>query len=87
MSCSLYIIYSSKIDRYYVGISEHPEQRLISHNEYPKGWTKRGVPWKLVFAKEFADRSEAHYWERLVKRQKKRRVIEQIISGEFKFIR
>ena len=49
MSYSLYIIYSSKIDRYYVGISEHPEQRLISHNEYPRGWTKRGVPLRWIF--------------------------------------
>ena len=39
MSYSLYILYSKKIDRYYIGISENPRQRLISHNIYPKGWT------------------------------------------------
>ncbi len=43
MEYYLYILYSKKLDRYYTGVSQNPSQRLISHNEYPKGWTKRGV--------------------------------------------
>ncbi len=87
MEYYLYILYSSRLDRYYVGISHDPEERLKYHNSFPRGWTVRGRPWELVFVKEFADRSEAHYWERLIKKQKNRRVIEQIIFGEFKFIK
>ena len=85
MSYDLYILYSPKISRYYIGISSDANQRLISHNNYPKGWTMRGVPWKLVFKKTFPDKAEALYWERFIKRQKSRKVIEQIISGEFEF--
>ncbi len=87
MEYYLYILYSSRLDRYYVGISHDPEERLKYHNSFPRGWTVRGRPWELVFVKEFADRLEAHYWERLIKKQKNRRVIEQIIFGEFKFIK
>ncbi len=85
MCYSLYILYSPRINRYYVGISQSPEQRLISHNEYPKGWTKRGVPWELVFKKRFSSKSEALYWEHFIKKQKSRILIEQIISGKFRF--
>ncbi|NOX88437.1 MAG: GIY-YIG nuclease family protein [Calditrichaeota bacterium] len=81
----MYILYSSKIDHYYVGISGSPEKRLQSHNEYPKGWTVRGVPWELVFQKVFPDRATAHYWERFIKKQKSRSLIEKVIAGEFKW--
>ncbi len=83
MEYYLYILYSKKLDRYYTGVSRNPSQRLISHNEYPKGWTKHGVPWELVFMKAFVSKTEAQYWERFIKRQKKRSLIEKIIRGEF----
>ena len=85
MPCYLYILFSYKIDKYYIGISENSEKRLISHNLYPKGWTKRGIPWKLVYKKEFQNREEALYWEKFIKAQKRRDIIELIIEGKFEF--
>ncbi len=81
----LYILYSEKLDRYYVGISHDPERRLQYHNSFPRGWTVRGRPWKLVFKKEFATKANAEYWEQFIKQQKKRTLIEKIVRGEFKW--
>ena len=83
MNHFLYILYSSKIDKYYIGRSQNPHKRLISHNDYPKGWTSRGVPWKLVFVKEFPDKKDASFWESFIKKQKSRDIIDKIISKEF----
>ncbi|GBE26198.1 GIY-YIG nuclease superfamily protein [bacterium BMS3Bbin03] len=79
----LYILFSEKLSRYYIGISYDPELRLHFHNTSHKGWTRRGRPWHLVFKKDFSDRKEAQYWEDWLKRQKSHSVIEKVIQGEF----
>tara|TARA_B100000315_G_C14527399_1_gene564492 strand:+ start:1239 stop:1502 length:264 start_codon:yes stop_codon:yes gene_type:complete len=84
MSFSFYILYSVKIDNYYKGISQDPEERLNYHNQQDKGWTQRGRPWKLVFEKRYADRETAERAETFVKRQKSRSYIEKLISGKYR---
>ncbi len=82
MKHGLYILYSPKIDKYYIGISHDPAERLQWHNRGLKGWTRRGIPWKLVFVQFFPEKEIAAKYERWLKKQKSRRLIEQIISGE-----
>ncbi|MEJ2050924.1 MAG: GIY-YIG nuclease family protein [Calditrichota bacterium] len=84
--CFLYILYSSQIDQYYIGISHDPIKRLSYHNSYDKGWTKRGRPWILVFQKEFSCQSEARHWEKKIKDQKRKDIIEMIIRNKFQWI-
>jgi len=45
MECFVYILYSEKLDRFYIGSSYDPELRLHYHNLGKKGWTKAGIPW------------------------------------------
>ncbi|HGY54710.1 MAG TPA: GIY-YIG nuclease family protein [Caldithrix abyssi] len=85
MKYFLYILYSRKLDRYYLGISHNPDERLKYHNSFPKGWTVRGRPWELVFTKSFSDRTSARFWELFIKKQKKRVLIEEIISNNFEW--
>ncbi len=79
---SLYILYSEKIDQYYVGISQEPATRLHAHNTAPTGWTQRGRPWKLVFQQSLGPKREALRVERFVKAQKSKQFIERILTGE-----
>ena len=79
----LYILYSKKIDKYYVGISNNPEQRLRYHNLGKKGWTKRGIPWVLLFQKAYSEKSEALRIEKYIKKQKSIKFINKIIIGEY----
>ena len=76
-----YIIYSRSKDRFYIGTTgAGVEIRVERHNN---GWTKStkaGIPWKLKFVKTFESKSEALKWERWMKRQKSRTLIEQSIS-------
>ncbi len=81
----LYILYSEKIDKYYIGITGDIEKRIEFHNRMGKGWTAKGRPWKIKFTKEFQNRKDAQFWERKIKKLKRRDIIETIISGNFIF--
>ena len=85
MEYFVYILYSNKIDRYYVGFSSDVERRLFYHNLGKKGWTKRGVPWKLVYKFKCKDKKHAMLVEKIIKSQKSRRYIEDLISGNIVF--
>ena len=76
----VYITYSNKIDRYYVGYTDDLEWRLERHNGGCGKYTKRGVPWKLVYTESFQSKSEAIKREREIKRKKSRKYIEGLIS-------
>jgi len=78
----LYILHSASIDRYYVGISHDPKQRLHYHNTAKTGWTKRGRPWRLVFKQKIGTKEAALRIERFVKAQKSQQFIQRIIQGE-----
>ncbi len=81
----VYILYSEKLDKYYIGSSHDPEMRLHYHNLGRKGWTKSGIPWKMVFKHEFPDKKTAMQKEMHIKRMKDRKYIERLIARAEEF--
>ncbi|MFO7789168.1 MAG: GIY-YIG nuclease family protein [Bacteroidales bacterium] len=75
-----YILYSDKLDRYYLGSAEDTRKRLVKHNEKHKGFTGGAQDWKLVYTESFRTLSEARQRELQVKRKKSRKYIEWLIS-------
>ena len=67
MQYIVYILYSSKHKTHYTGFTSNLEQRLLSHNELGKDWTSRYRPCKLIYTKEFIDKSEAMKLEKWLK--------------------
>jgi len=82
MSFTVYILYSSVKDRYYIGQTSFLERRLHEHNSGHTKSTKSGIPWNLMFQKEFDSRSEAVRYETHLKKMKSRRVIEELINPD-----
>ena len=78
----LYILYSSKLDRYYKGQTGHVEKRVVKHNRGHSLATRAGVPWELVKMIEFENKRDAIRAENWLKKMKSRSVIEQVIEGE-----
>ena len=76
-----YILYSSSLDKYYIGSTENIEHRVEEHNSGKGNYTSRGLPWALVYKEEFATRSEALKREYEIKRKKSRKYIEWLISS------
>ena len=77
----VYILYSNKLDKYYVGSTGNPEDRLKRHNSGRSTYTKPGIPWNLVYLKEYQTRSQAYSAEQYIKSRKSRIYIEQLIEN------
>ena len=75
-----YIIYSAKLNKYYVGACTELERRLYEHNIGHSKFTSTGVPWVLKYSKEFETLAEAKKWELYIKKMKSRKYIEQLIN-------
>ena len=76
----VYILYSNKLDRYYTGSTDDLEWRLERHNSGWGRYTKKGIPWKLVYNEEYFTKTEALKREREIKKMKSRKYIEELIS-------
>ena len=76
----LYIIYSKKLDRYYVGYTENIDLRITQHNSGISSFTSKAKDWTLVYNESFATREQAHHRELEIKRKKSRKYIEWLIQ-------
>ncbi len=76
-----YILFSEKLNIYYVGSTGNLEDRLKRHNTGRSNFTKRGIPWKLVYQKQYLTKSEAYKAELYIKSQKSKKYIENLIAG------
>jgi putative endonuclease len=76
----VYIIYSQKIDKYYIGFSSNVPDRLYNHNLKSDGFTNKGKPWILVYIEAFNTKKEAMYREKQLKNWKNRKLLETLIK-------
>ncbi len=66
----LYILWSQRGRRFYIGVSENTQRRLHQHNEGKSGWTAPYRPWILVHEERFENYRTARRREIELKRQK-----------------
>ncbi len=64
-----YIIYSNSIRKFYTGQTHDLTNRLEEHNRGKSSFTSKGIPWKIVYSKEFTNRSDAVRLERSIKKR------------------
>ena len=73
---SVYILYSHRTARYYVGSTRDVAKRLREHNAGKSLYTRAGIPWQLLLVEQFATRSEAVCHEARVKGRGIKRYLE-----------
>ena len=78
----VYIIYSEKLDRYYIGYTDDIPWRIERHNQGWGRFTKSGIPWQLVYFETYSTKQEAIKRERAIKIKKSRSYIESLISNK-----
>ena len=81
----IYILYSETSDLYYVGYSNNTKRRLEEHNTTPfNTFTSKHRPWILKAVFECGDlESNAIRIERFIKKQKSRKLLEQLCDCNF----
>ena len=73
-----YILYSESMAKYYIGQTNNIQQRLDRHNAGLMSFTSKGVPWHLIYFKEFPTRSEARRMELSIKKRGAKRFLQDI---------
>ena len=77
----VYILYSEKLDKYYVGSSFDVIQRVNRHNRGHSNFTKTGIPWVLVYTEQCEDRTKAYAREMFIKNKKSKEYIKNLICS------
>ena len=75
-----YILQSEVDNRYYIGQTNNVFKRFERHNRGNEKYTKKYIPWKLVFHKNFETRAEAMSLERKLKSFKNSAYLKQWIT-------
>ncbi|RPA67834.1 GIY-YIG nuclease family protein [Cyclobacteriaceae bacterium YHN15] len=81
MSYILYIIYSHKLGKDYIGQTSDLDARMKRHNGGRNPFTKRGVPWELVHFLNCDSRAEAMKLEKRIKNLGAKRFLERLKFG------
>ncbi len=80
----VYILYSEKLDKYYIGESHDVELRLNRHNTgyYSNKWAEKGKPWVLYLKMKCTSRSQALKVEKHIKSMKSKKYIQNLKKYE-----
>ena len=81
MIYTVYILYSSKIDKFYVGYTNDIQRRLAEHNRKKGKFTDKGIPWKIVYTETFENKKGAMDREAFIKSRKSREFILELINS------
>ena len=83
MVFTVYVLYSEKFDKIYIGYTSNLLERFKSHNELgTKGYTKKFRPWVVVYTEYYPEKKEAMAREKWLKSGVGRKFIhEEILSA------
>ncbi|MBZ9627845.1 GIY-YIG nuclease family protein [Psychroflexus sp. CAK1W] len=73
MNCFVYILYSKSVDLFYVGATHDVNKRLQRHNTGLENFTKKYMPWELVWFTKKPNKAEAFKLEKKLKNLSKSR--------------
>jgi len=75
---SVYVLYSIRHDKIYIGYTSQLENRMLAHNFLSrKGWTRKFRPWILIYYEDFETKVQAARRERTLKNGKMRKRIRE----------
>jgi putative endonuclease len=80
MAFFVYILYSEKLDKYYIGATENVEERLAKHLCNHRGFTGKAADWSIRLTEFYPDKTAALKREKQLKSWKSRLRIEQLIE-------
>ena len=81
---TVYVLFSIRYNKIYIGYTGDLEQRLLSHNELgKKGWTIKYRPWTLIYTENFETKQQALLKEKQLKSGKGREWIKNELLKKF----
>ena len=81
MTFYMYILYSTFLNKYYIGhTGDSLEERVRKHHSN-KGFTGVVSDWHIVYFEKYCTKSAAYVRELQIKKWKSRKMIEKLIKG------
>jgi len=68
----VYVLYSHKLNKKYIGFTNDIKKRISEHNSGKSHFTSKGTPWKLIYLQTFISKTDAMNEERFLKTGKGR---------------
>ena len=83
MRYCVYILYSKKLNRYYIGTTDDLQKRFTEHNSahYSDSFSVKGIPWEIFLEITCESSTQAYNLEKFIKRMKSRSFIERLKSN------
>jgi putative endonuclease len=75
MDYFVYILFSRRLGKHYIGQTSDLNARLDRHNGGRNPFTKKGLPWELVYFQKCESRAEAMRLEKQIKNLGTRRFL------------
>ena len=76
----VYVLYSDSHGKFYVGMSQNLEKRLVAHNSGKAKFTKGLRPWRLVYSEFVGARIDARKRELFLKSGQGRDFIKKTVD-------
>jgi putative endonuclease len=64
---NVYVVWSERLRKRYVGSAEDIAERLKDHNQGGSTFAKRGIPWILIHVEEFQSKKETRKRENFLR--------------------
>jgi len=82
---TVYVLYSDKHHKIYIGYTSDLPSRLLSHNEISKNtFTSKFRPWRLLYTEEFELKNDAMKREKQLKTGAGRKFVWDMINEQNK---
>jgi len=82
----VYILYSEKLKKRYIGSTEDVKRRLVEHNSGKVNFSSKGRPWKIIYVEIFTNKKDAINEERFLKTGKGRERLKYLLQNTIKKI-
>ena len=76
----VYIIFSEKLKKKYIGSTSNLKARFKEHNSGESIYTAKGIPWKLIYYEAFSSKKDAIREEKFLKSGKGRERIKYLLE-------
>ncbi len=77
----VYILFSQKLNKRYIGSTKDLKERIKRHNSKSSKFTLKGIPWKLIYYEGFLNKEDALREEKFLKTGKGRERLKYLFGG------
>jgi len=77
----IYVLESVNYKKSYIGITDNLKRRLFEHNSGRYVYTKRYLPWELIYKEDYKSRIEARKREKYLKSSSGRRFLKKLFNN------